>query len=94
MLGLKNQTIFGVLCIYLAYLIHCDGFQLRSDISRARDLSLGAKLLSRQTFADLYSDKLPHWLIDRCASLGYVRPTSTQLKAMEVCGLGRNSDET
>eukprot|EP00427_Karlodinium_veneficum_P043737 CAMPEP_0169247586 /NCGR_PEP_ID=MMETSP1016-20121227/35366_1 /TAXON_ID=342587 /ORGANISM="Karlodinium micrum, Strain CCMP2283" /LENGTH=449 /DNA_ID=CAMNT_0009328281 /DNA_START=25 /DNA_END=1371 /DNA_ORIENTATION=- len=37
-----------------------------------------------ETFASLYGDRLPSWLLERAASLGYVEPTRVQAEALDL----------
>jgi superfamily II DNA/RNA helicase len=40
--------------------------------------------LSNETFADLYGDHLPDWLVENCAANGYISPTLIQQRAMDT----------
>jgi hypothetical protein len=48
------------------------------------NLALHSSLKCPNSFAELYTNRLPPWLIDKCATLGFTHPTVTQLKALEV----------
>jgi superfamily II DNA/RNA helicase len=40
--------------------------------------------LSNQTFADLYTDHMPDWLIEKCVACGWTSPTLIQQRALDT----------
>jgi len=62
----------------------------RSPESEAAD-RLPASLRNSDTFAELFADKLPTWLIERAAELGYSTPTPVQTEAIDVLIDGRDA---
>jgi superfamily II DNA/RNA helicase len=55
-----------------------------SDASQQESQQLCDATLSDQTFAELYGDRLPDWLIEKCESCGYKAPTLIQERALDL----------
>jgi hypothetical protein len=79
---MRAEFVFLVgLCVYACVCVHAFIGGRRSALVRRSAVLLHTE---GKTFAALYPDKLPGWLLGRCAELGFVSPTRTQIVALEV----------
>lgn len=69
-------------------------YRLPASFSRAKLLPLLARLdtnIAKPSFADLFTEKLPPWLIERAAALGFDCPTPVQEEALDSLLAGRDA---